>query len=65
MPSFLAPVSYNVGSYLQAVVSADFNNDTVMDLAVANSGSNTVSVLLGNAGGTFQPALRGYPGLTG
>ena len=33
-----------------------FNGDAAQDLAVANSGSNTVSVLLGNGNGTFQAA---------
>ena len=32
----------------------DFNGDGKPDLAVANLGSNTVSVLLGNGDGTFQ-----------
>ena len=32
----------------------DFNGDGKMDLAVANNGANTVSVLLGNGDGTFQ-----------
>lgn len=41
---------------MEIPITADFNNDTVLDLAVANSASNTVSVLLGNANGTFQPA---------
>jgi hypothetical protein len=36
------------------VTSADFDNDAKLDLAVANSGDNTVSVLLGNGNGTFQ-----------
>src|SRR5207253_1255702 len=57
MPSLLAPVSYAVGPRPEAVVTADFNNDTVLDLAVPNySDNSTVSVLLGNADGTFQPA---------
>jgi Bacterial Ig-like domain (group 3)/FG-GAP-like repeat/Abnormal spindle-like microcephaly-assoc'd, ASPM-SPD-2-Hydin len=35
---------------------ADFNADGVLDLAVANQSSNSVSVLLGNGDGTFQAA---------
>ena len=37
-----------------ALVAGDFNGDGRTDLAVANYGSNDVSVLLGNGDGTFQ-----------
>src|SRR6266545_4605692 len=60
--SFSPAASYAVGLGPQAVVTADFNNDNVQDLAVVNSGSNTVSVLLGNTNGTFQPALTSATG---
>ncbi len=36
------------------VLAGDLNSDFKMDLVVANYGSNTVSVLLGNGNGTFQ-----------
>ena len=36
----------------------DFNGDGKADLAVANHGSNNVSVLLGNGDGTFQAAVN-------
>ncbi len=36
------------------MLSGDFNNDTNLDLAVANSEDDNVSVLLGNGDGTFQ-----------
>jgi hypothetical protein len=66
VPAFLAPVDYQVGLYPVAAVSADFNNDDIADLAVSNSSSGTVSVLLGNGDGTFQDAVNssagGYPG---
>ena len=39
-----------------AVVTGDFNGDGRLDLAVANSSSNSVSILRGNANGTFQAA---------
>ena len=43
-----------VGSDPKSVAVGDFNGDGKLDLAVANAGSNTVSVLLGNGTGTFQ-----------
>ena len=55
--SFSPAVNYPVGNSPQAVVTGDFNGDGRLDLAVANDFSNTVSVLLDNANGTFQPAL--------
>ena len=42
------------GSQLYAVASADFNADGKLDLAVSNSASNTVTILLGNGDGTFN-----------
>jgi hypothetical protein len=38
------------------VTVGDFNGDGMLDLAVANPGSNNVSVLLGHGDGTFQAA---------
>ena len=42
-------------------MAGDFTGDGRTDLAVANYGSNDVSVLLGNGDGTFQNqvTLRG------
>ena len=60
--SFTAPQSFATGDTPEAVVSADFNNDSKADLAVANIGANSgllsdnVSVLLGNGDGTFGTA---------
>ena len=36
------------------MIAADFNSDGNPDLAIANQFGGTVSVLLGNANGTFQ-----------
>ncbi len=53
----LTPVmTYPAGTAPQAVVAAHFNDDVHLDLAVANVGSSSVSVLLGNGNGTFQSA---------
>lgn len=54
--SFSPLVSYEAGDNPQAIVTADFNRDGRLDLVVANSGSNSVSVLLGRADGTFGTA---------
>ena len=64
--SFTSAVSYPAGTNPQAVVTADFNNDGRFDLAAANAGDNTVSVLLGDGQGGFgaaQPSATGtFPG---
>src|SRR5262249_34873857 len=61
VPTFLPPVTFPVGVRPHAVTVADFNNDGKPDLAVVNLGSATspssVSVLLGNGDGSFQPAV--------
>ena len=61
-PSFSPAVTYAAGTDPQAVVTADFNNDSILDIAVANTGSGTVGVLLGNANGTFQAAIHAPAG---
>jgi hypothetical protein len=40
------------------MVIGDLNNDSKADLAIANSGSSTVSVLLGKGNGTFDTAIN-------
>ena len=60
--SFTPAMDYAAGLAPQAVVAADFNNDGQLDLAVANSSSNSVNALLGNANGTFQPAVTSAAG---
>src|SRR6266404_3952385 len=42
------------------IIVGDFNGDGKLDLAVATSGDNTISVLVGNGDGTFGAAID-YP----
>jgi hypothetical protein len=43
-----------VGNNPVFVVTSDFNNDGFQDLAVANQGSNSISIFLGKGDGTFS-----------
>ena len=56
-PSFSPAESFPVGTNPQAVVTADFNNDGRLDLAAANPGSHSVSVLLGDGAGGFGAVI--------
>ncbi len=51
---FTPPTAYTAGTGATATVFGDFNRDGVPDIAVANFLANTVSILIGNADGTFQ-----------
>jgi uncharacterized repeat protein (TIGR01451 family) len=59
---FASPVSYPVGTSPAGIVIADFNGDGKLDIAVANSGSANVSILLGNGDGTFKGAVNSPAG---
>jgi hypothetical protein len=48
-------ITYSTGvkSQPSSVIIVDFNNDTRLDIAVANYGSNNVALLVGNGNGSF------------
>jgi Calx-beta domain-containing protein/VCBS repeat protein len=58
VPAFIAPVDYTVGASPIGMQAGDFNGDGIPDLATMNVGATegSVSVLLSNSDGTFQPA---------
>src|SRR6266516_860314 len=49
--------SLTAGGGPHSIAVGDFNRDGFADLVVANWGSDTVSVLLGNGDGSFRSAL--------
>src|SRR6202022_4300079 len=51
-----APRNFPVGNTPVSVAVAEFNGDGWLDLALANWGTNDISVLMGNGDGTFQIA---------
>jgi uncharacterized repeat protein (TIGR01451 family) len=55
---FAAAKSYPVGTSPSGIAVGDFNGDGKLDIAVANTDSGTVSILLGNGDGTFQAAMN-------
>jgi len=55
---------YIVGSAPFAVVAADFNGDGILDLAVANAGDKTITILLGRRDGTFGAGTIYATGVT-
>lgn len=56
--SFGAPTDFAVGSSPIGLVVGDFNKDTFLDLAVANTDSHNVSILKGDGQGSFGSATN-------
>ncbi|MBB5062877.1 FG-GAP-like repeat-containing protein [Granulicella mallensis] len=48
--------SPTLGAQPESIATGDFNGDGIPDLAVANAGANTITILLGNGDGTFKSA---------
>src|SRR5690606_3577805 len=60
--NFADPVTKIVGYGPHDIITSDFNNDGIPDLATGNTGTDgigaeTISVLIGNSDGTFQNAV--------
>ncbi len=55
--SFSLGQAITVGNGPRSVAVGKFNNDNFLDLAVANTLSNTISILMGTGTGTFVSAL--------
>src|SRR6266487_3915105 len=56
-PLFVAPLSFATGVGPVSVAIGDLNGDCKPDLVVANTRSNTVSVLLGLGDRSFGPKI--------
>ncbi|MBK4729589.1 VCBS repeat-containing protein [Oxynema sp. CENA135] len=56
--TFDSPSLYKVGNTPYFVAFGDFNGDNHLDLAVANSGDDTISILLANDNGSFSPQTK-------
>jgi hypothetical protein len=55
---FIRVKKLKVGDGPRKVITADFNNDGILDLAVANERSDNVSVRLGDGNGGFNPPVN-------
>ncbi len=64
VPTFLAPVTFAVGSTPVASVVGDFNGDGRVDVVVTGGATGTVKTLLSNGDGTFQAPISSPAGLS-
>jgi Bacterial Ig-like domain (group 3)/FG-GAP-like repeat len=61
--TFASAVNYAVDFNPEPIITADFNGDGKLDLVTGNffggpTSAGTISILLGNGNGTFQPAVN-------
>jgi hypothetical protein len=64
VPGFGATTNFVTGTLPLSVVSGDFNQDGNLDLATANQGADTVSILIGDGIGGFAAATSVAVGVT-
>jgi uncharacterized repeat protein (TIGR01451 family) len=51
-------IALGSGTMPQGIITADFNGDGILDLAVADQGTNAISILLGKGDGTFTATMQ-------
>jgi hypothetical protein len=56
--NFQNGLTFPSGIKPSGVSAGDFNKDGNLDLVVANTGGNSIAVLLGNGNGNFQPPVK-------
>ena len=56
--TFQAPIFFPAGTNPSSIVAGDWTGSGVIDLAVADSGSDDVTVLMGNGRGGFRASPR-------
>jgi hypothetical protein len=59
--TFLPKIESGTGNYPRSIAPGDFNGDGKMDLTITTSHlyfANTITILLGNGDGTFQPKVE-------
>ena len=63
--TFISQTTYSTGndSHPCSVAVNDLNNDGRLDIVVANSGTNTIGVFLGNGSFTFQTQMTYFTGV--
>jgi len=59
---FIEPgfIDYEAGSTPSSIVTADFDNDGVLDLAITNKDTDKISILMGNGDGSFDEISKTY-----
>jgi small basic protein len=57
--SFSTPITYRTGydSLPLSLTAGDFNNDNYLDIAIVNSGTNNIGILLAKSNGTFEKQI--------